>query len=258
MKFNGRNVHVSPSAKIGKNVRIGDNTTIYDNVEIGDDTVICNDCHIGEPLAGYYRDEGYENPKTVIGPGSLVRSHAIVYASNIIGAGLVTGHRIILRAGNRLGAHCSLGNCCELHGDAVLGDYVRVHSDVCICEHARLDEFVWLFPGTILANTPTPPSAEQLGPHIGAFTVVTVNVVILPGVDIGRHCLIGASSVVTRDVPEFTLAVGNPARNLGDVREFKKGEDGKSHYPWPENFSRGMPWAEIGFAAWQKARVDGA
>ena len=54
MKFNNRNVVISPSAKIGKNVRIGDNVTIYDNVILKDNITICNDCVIGEPLVSYY------------------------------------------------------------------------------------------------------------------------------------------------------------------------------------------------------------
>lgn len=82
-KFSGANVRISPTAKIGKNVKIGDNTVIYDNVEIGDNTIICNDCVIGEPLNDYYyQPDTYENPKTIIGANSLIRSHTIIYADN--------------------------------------------------------------------------------------------------------------------------------------------------------------------------------
>ena len=67
MKFNQKNIQISPNAKIGKNVRIGDNTVIYDNVEIGDNTTICNDCVLGEPLNDYYSNVGYKNPVLIIG-----------------------------------------------------------------------------------------------------------------------------------------------------------------------------------------------
>ena len=75
MKFNNKNVNISPSASIGKNVKIGDNTVIYDNVIIGDDSIICNNCIIGEPLNSYYEyPDTYENPTTVIGKKSLIHS----------------------------------------------------------------------------------------------------------------------------------------------------------------------------------------
>ena len=87
MKFNNRNVHIRPDAVIGQGVKIGDNTTIYPNVVIGDDVTICNDCIIGEPLSSYYTDGAYINPKTIIGNGSLIRSHAIIYCGSTFGAG---------------------------------------------------------------------------------------------------------------------------------------------------------------------------
>lgn len=85
MKFNNRNVFISPKAKIGQNIKIGDNATIYDNVEIGDNVIISNDCVIGEPLGKYYENiEAYHNPVTVIGNGALIRSHAIIYAGSLV------------------------------------------------------------------------------------------------------------------------------------------------------------------------------
>ena len=74
MKFNNRNVQISPGARIGKNVRLGDNVVVYDNVEIGDDSVIANDCVLGEPSNGYYFGDSsdYRNPVTRIGPGALI------------------------------------------------------------------------------------------------------------------------------------------------------------------------------------------
>jgi UDP-3-O-[3-hydroxymyristoyl] glucosamine N-acyltransferase len=88
MKFNNINVNISKKAKIGINVKIGDNTTIYDNVVIGDNTIIANDCIIGEPTNEYYFKEEYENPETLIGDGSLIRSHTILYAGSIFGESL--------------------------------------------------------------------------------------------------------------------------------------------------------------------------
>src|SRR6266496_4537332 len=114
MKFNGRNVWISPKAKIGSNVKIGDNSAIYDHVEIGDNSIICNDSVIGEPLVAYYHDPDYENPPTVMGPKSLVRSHSIIYAGCILGRCFSTGHRVTIRENTTIGECCSVGTLSDI------------------------------------------------------------------------------------------------------------------------------------------------
>ena len=106
MKFNNRNVFISPSAKIGHNVKIGDNTVIYDNVILEDNVTICNDCIIGEPLNNYYSDDNYKNPPTVIGKNSMIRSHSIIYANSTFGEGFSTGHRVTIRENAKFGKYC--------------------------------------------------------------------------------------------------------------------------------------------------------
>lgn len=250
MKFNQRNVYISPKAKIGVNVKIGDNTSIYDHVEIGDHSIICNDCQIGEPLPAYYSKDDYENPVTKIGANALIRSHATIYAGNTIGDHLITGHHIMVRGGNTIGHHSSIGNFTELHGDATIGNYVRLHSNVCICELSIVHDYVWIFPGTILSNGVTPPGNELLGPEIGAYSVLAVNSVILPGVKIGEHCLVAASSVVTKNVNDFSVVKGNPARFSADIRTIHSSVTGDAYYPWPRHFDRGMPWQGQDYEQW--------
>ena len=254
MKFNNRNVHISPSAQIGQNVKIGDNTVIYDNVKIGDNTIICNDCHIGEPLSDYYYNENYINPVTEIGMNCLIRSHSIIYVQNKLGNGIKTGHRIILRNNNKIGNNCSIGNETEIHGHATIKNNVRIHSDVCICEYAQIENFVWIAPGTVLTNDYTPPSSILKGPRIGEYTIIGANVTTLPNIEIGQHCLIGASATITKTVTDYSVMVGNPAKFLCDIRAFKTKDSGSHYYPWPNNFKRGMPWEKIGYKEWLKKR----
>ena len=129
-KFTGKELYISPSARIGNNVRIGDHTIIYDNVEIGDNTTICNDCVIGEPLNAYYVEgDIYENPKTIIGSDSLIRSHTIIYAGNTIGDHFQTGHRVTVRENTVFGSHCSLGTLDDIQGHSLFGNYCRLHKD---------------------------------------------------------------------------------------------------------------------------------
>lgn len=255
MKFNNRNVQISNKAQIGENVRIGDRTVIYDNVIIGDNTIICNDCMIGEPLNNYYQNmDSYINPETRIGANSLIRSHTIIYAGNTMGDYFMTGHRVTVREYTMFGSHCSLGTLDDIQGYSEFGDYCRLHSNVHIGMKSRLGNYVFIYPYVIFTNDPTPPSDICVGPTVGNFSQIATSSVLLPGVCIGEHCLIGAGSIVSKNVPDYQLAVGAPAKILKDVREIKDRETGEAHYPWPHRFERGMPWQGIGFDEWEKQK----
>lgn len=250
-KFSGINIRISPSAKIGSNVKIGDNTVIYDNVVIGDNTIISNDCVIGEPLNCYYSNmDSYENPKTIIGANSLIRSHTIIYADNVFGESLQTGHRVTIRENTRMGVHCSVGTLSDIQGHSKFGDYVRMHSNVHIGHCSNIGNYCWIYPYTVFTNDPTPPSEICVGPTIGDYSIVATHCLLLPGVKIGKHCLIGACSMVSKDVTDYTVVVGTPAKPVKDIREIRDRETGKSHYPWPYRFDRAMPWNGLDYEEW--------
>ena len=251
MKFNNRNVYISPKVKLGNNVRIGDNAAIYDNVEIGDNSIICNDSVIGEPLAAYYRDPGYKNPVTVIGAGALVRSHSIIYAGCTIGPGFSSGHRVTIRESSSIGEHCSIGTLSDIQGNVKIGRYCRLHSNVHIAQGCLMGDFVFLYPFSVMTNDPFPPSIDIKGGYIGNYSQIGVHAVVLPGIHVGENCLIGANSVVNRKVPDYSLAMGDPIKIVMDIRKYVVMGKG-SPYPWMHRFDRGMPWEGLGFDVWIK------
>lgn len=251
MKFNGRNVFVSPKAKIGKNVRIGDNCTIYDGVEIGDDSIICNDAVLGEPVNAYYCDPNYQNPPTIIGEKSIVRSHSIIYASCNIGAGFSSGHRTTIRENTVIGEGSSVGTLSDLQGQVKIGKYCRLHSNVHLAQGSVIGDFVFLYPYVVMTNDPYPPSTDIRGGFIGSYTQVGVHAIILPGIKVGENCLIGANTVVNKRLPDFSLAMGDPMKVVMDVRQYVAMGKGNP-YPWMKRFDRGMPWHGVGYEAWMQ------
>ena len=250
MNFNNHNIQISSKANIGKNVKIGDNTSILDNVTIGDNSIICNNCIIGEPLSDYYFDDNYINPNTLIGSGSLIRSHTIIYSGNSVGNNFSTGHRVTIRENMKIGNNCRIGTLSDLQGFSELGNYCSLHSNVHIGQNSKIGNFVFVYPYTVFTNDPHPPSTICNGPSVDDYTQIAVGSVLLPGVKIGKHVLVGAHSVVGKDVGDYQLVVGNPAKTIKDVRELISKETGKSYYPWPYNFDRGMPWKDIGYEKW--------
>ena len=252
MKFKQRNTYISTTAIIGKNVRIGDNTTIYDNVIIGDNTIIADNCTIGEPLNDYYHSQDYINPRTIIGANSLIRSYTIIYADVVLGEGFSTGHRVTIREKTKMGIKCRIGTLSDIQGHTTFGNYCWLHSNVHIGQQSKIGNFVFIYPYVVFTNDPHPPSNVCNGPTVGDYSQIAVFSVLLPGVQIGKHCLIGANSIVSKNFDDFSLILGNPAKHIKDVRDLISKETNKPHYPWPENFERGMPWEQIGYKKWME------
>jgi acetyltransferase-like isoleucine patch superfamily enzyme len=251
MMFNDLNVRVSPKASIGKNVRIGDNTVIFDNVVIGDNATIAHSCMIGEPLNEYYSNPDYENPVTVIGSNSLVRSHAIIYGGNKLGENVSTGHGICLRENNIIGHHTVLGTNCDIQGEVITGNYCRIFSNVHISQFSKIGNFVFLYPFVVITNDPYPPSNDLKGGTIADYTLIAAHSTILSGIKVGENCLVGAHSVVTKNFPDYSLVMGDPAKLVMDIRNYVVLGKGRL-YPWMNRFSRGMPWEDLGFEVWKQ------
>ncbi|MGL5632948.1 MAG: hypothetical protein ACRDD3_11370 [Azovibrio sp.] len=228
--------HVSQNVKLGTNVQIGAFSIIYDNVEIGDNTIIGSHCEIGHPtkLAG--------GVPLIIGPDSLIRSHSVFYEGSTFGARLTTGHRVTVRELTQAGINFQIGTLGDIQGHCVIGDYVRTHSNVHIGHDTKIGNFVWAFPYVVFTNDPHPPSEVCIGTEIGDYAAIATMSVILPGVKVGEHSLVGAHSCVGKDVEPHTVVGGAPAKFICNTDKIKlRDGSGRNAYPWPTHFHRGYP-----------------
>lgn len=262
---------------------IGENVTIFDDVVLGDNITIENNCYIdhhciirdnvtikegsiigansiiGEYLADFYDDRKNKEHPLVIGKNAIIRSGTIIYGDSVIGDNFQTGHRVTIRENSQIGNNVLVGTLSDIQGCCVIEDYVNMHSNVFIGEKAHIKKYAWIFPHCVLTNDSTPPSDDLEGVTIEEYAIVSAGSKILPGKTIGRNALVGAGSVVTRNVGEMDCVVGNPAKQLCKVNEIKnkKGEDA---YPWPLHFDRRTPWEKIGYNEWlknEKGHMDG-
>ena len=153
-----------------------------------------------------------------IGDGARIRSGSVVYASVEVGNGFESGHGVIIREENRIGHDCSIWNHTTVDYGCVIGDRVRIHCNVYVAQYTILENDVFLAPGVTMANDPHPICAKCMqGPTIKAGARVGVGVTILSHVIIGENALVGAGSVVTKNVPPRAVVMGSPARVVGDV-----------------------------------------
>lgn len=197
------------------------NVIIWPDVQLAKDCYIGDYCIIGErPLA-----KKDQKIKTIIGKQTLIRSHTIIYAGNIIGDGFSTGHNVLIRENNKIGSQVSIGSGSVVEHHVIIGCNVRCHSQVFIPEFSILEDNCWLGPNVVLTNAFHPKCVKVKeclkGPTIGRNAKIGANSTILPAVKIGENSLIGAGSVVVKDVPAGWVAVGNPAKIIKKVNQLK-------------------------------------
>jgi acetyltransferase-like isoleucine patch superfamily enzyme len=197
------------------------NNKIYKNVEIGEKAEIGDYVIIGKPPKGKTDGE----LKTIIGDNAVIRSHTVIYAGNKIGDNFQTGHHVIIRENNNIGNSVSIGSGSDVEYEVEIEDQVRVHSQAFIPEHSILRKGCWIGPNVVLTNARYPGSegvkSRLNGPELKENVKVGANSTILPAIKVERNSLIGAGSVVTKDVAENIIVAGNPAKKINDLDTFE-------------------------------------
>ncbi len=124
-----------------------------------------------------------------------------------------------------LGENCNLGQNVVISPEVVLGNNVKVQNNVSIYTGVTCDDDVFLGPSCVFTNVTNPRSGvnrrgQYAKTHVGKGASIGANATIVCGHDIGKYAFIGAGAVVTKDVPDYALLVGNPARQLGWMSEY--------------------------------------
>jgi acetyltransferase-like isoleucine patch superfamily enzyme len=191
---------------------ISEHALLYPNVTLGQEVSLGAFVIVGEPPQGQQPGE----LETTLGDQAIIRSHTVIYAGNRLGKNFQTGHGVLLRELNHIGDNVSIGSHSVVEHHVEIGNGVRIHTDVFVPEFSVLEDTCWIGPCVVLTNARYPRSPHVKdhlhGPRVRRGAKIGAGAVLLPGITIGQDALIGAGAVVTHDVPDGGVVVGNPAR----------------------------------------------
>ena len=150
---------------------------------------------------------------------------AVIDQGSIIGRGTKIWHFSHIMSNAIIGEDCNIGQNVVVSPGVVLGNNVKVQNNVSIYTGVTCEDYVFLGPSMVFTNVINPRSAiirreEFMKTNVGKGASIGANATIVCGNNIGSYSLIGAGSVVTKEVLPFALVVGNPAKQIGWVSEY--------------------------------------
>jgi UDP-2-acetamido-3-amino-2,3-dideoxy-glucuronate N-acetyltransferase len=128
-------------------------------------------------------------------------------------------------SGAAIGRNCNIGQNAVISPGVTLGDNVKVQNNVSIYTGVTCEDDVFLGPSCVFTNVTNPRSAvsrraQYAATRVGKGATIGANATIVCGHDIGRYAFVGAGAVVTKNVPDYALVVGNPSRQTGWMSEY--------------------------------------
>ena len=155
----------------------------------------------------------------------ILGRHCVIAESAQIGADTRVGNFVFIRDATVIGKGCVVGSYVDIEGDVRIGDFVSLQSGCYLTRGVIIEDEVFCGPRIVTMNDKARSyrrpslSFKRQAPRLLRAARVGGGSVLCPGVTIGENTVIGAGSVVTRDVPDRCIAMGNPARIVGTVPE---------------------------------------
>jgi len=146
-----------------------------------------------------------------------------------IGEGTKIWHFSHIQKGSKIGRNCVFGQNVNVGNNVTIGNFCKIQNNVSIYEGVTLEDYVFCGPSMVFTNILDPKCKyPQAGSQFYVTTLIKegasigANATVVCGHTVGKHCLVGAGSVVTKDIPDYALVIGNPGRIVGWVSEAGK------------------------------------
>ena len=153
---------------------------------------------------------------------AYIHQNALVEDGVKVGRGTRVWAFVHILPGAVIGEECNICDHVFIEGDVTIGDRVTIKCGVQVWDGLRIEDDVFIGPNATFTNDPFPRSKKEfelLHTRVKRGATIGANATVLPGITIGEKAMVGAGAVVTRDVPDRTLVVGNPARVVRSLDE---------------------------------------
>jgi len=227
--FLGENVVIGHNVEVGNNVTIEDDVVVESNALLADNVVLKKGAIVGRNALVGYRDFRAQQANIVpaiatqIGAGTRIRSGTVIYVGTRIGESSMVGHNSVIRENTTIGDHTYVGSLTSIEGDTRIGNYVGIHTQCHITKFCDVGDYTFIAPLFVGANDKRMTHMRRdHGEGLVGFTTekyvrIAVAVTVLPGVHFGEGCIVGAGSLVTRDVLPYKTVMGVPAKVVKDA-----------------------------------------
>lgn len=156
----------------------------------------------------------------------FVHESSYVDDNVIIGDNTKVWHFCHIQSGAVIGKKCSLGQNVNISNNVTIGDEVKIQNNVSVYEGVTIEDGVFLGPSCVFTNDLTPRARYPKGhdnylkTRICEGASIGANATIVCGHTVGKYAMVAAGAVVTRDVPDYALVAGCPAKVIGKVDEY--------------------------------------
>jgi acetyltransferase-like isoleucine patch superfamily enzyme len=203
---------VHPSAIVYPGTVLGEGVRVLENAVVGKQPTL-------SPRSTAKRED---LAPAVLGAGTIVSTAAVVFAGSTIGARVIVGDQSCVRERVTIGDDVVVGRGALIENDTTVGALTKIQANAYITAYSTLEENVFVAPCVVTTNDDFMGRTERRhelikGPTIRRGARIGGGAILCPGVDIGEEAFVGAGAVVTKNVPQRVIVVGNPARVLRDV-----------------------------------------
>ncbi|MBI4611254.1 MAG: N-acetyltransferase [Candidatus Rokubacteria bacterium] len=216
----GWNVILLQGVELGEGVTIGHHTIIYPGTRIGARTVIGDHCVIGRrPVTSPASPRHAKQlPPLEIGTGCVIGASCVLVAGSRIGDGVFIGDLASIDERCQVSDHVSIGPRVMVEPESFIGEATEIQAGSHIAGTTVIEDHVLLGAQVTTVNdNRMARGGGQRGPRIRSGVRIGANATILGGLTVGEDAVVGAGAVVLRDVPNYMVAVGVPARVVKDV-----------------------------------------
>ncbi len=223
----GKNVVVEENVKFGENVVIGHNVVIRRDTVIGNNVVIADNTVLGkEPMKAKASatTEKRELPPLVIGDNVAIGAGCVIYRGAELGDHVFVGDLATIREDVKIGEGTIVGRGVTVENKCEIGRWVKLETNAYITAMSVIEDYCFVAPMVTFTNDMFMGRTEERfkyfkGPHLKRGARIGANATLLPGIVIGEDAVVGAGSVVTKNVPPKVIYVGVPAKYLKEVPE---------------------------------------